>query len=286
MAPGQDVAQVVLVLLDAGEPDARGQDVGGNADLPPVVVVRHRGQAERGRGVPGGKRQAVARIRPRALDRVLQDARVGAVHDHRLREVVRGRAEAALGGEAAGHEHRADHRHDRGPSREAPVVPQVLQAPWRALFAWESNAEAVVVAATPTAKGSRFWPEKTPTKLRPRFFGNAPIVRRPSPLGVSKRGRASNAFGAGGPCRSRLLGPARGGPSRSRPPPPPPTPSPGASSPGPSCRPPRAGSKVRRICHDRSSTPCQTTPRIVRSCEPGSSGGRIGPSRLRGPGGD
>ena len=58
------------------------------------------------------------------------------------------------------------------------------------------------MAATPTANGSRFWPEKTPTKLRPRFFGKAPIVRRPSPLGASARGRESNAFGAGGPSRT------------------------------------------------------------------------------------
>ena len=87
------------------------------------------------------------------------------------------------------------------PPAVEPVDPQVSQVPWRKLFVRVSNAEAETVAAAPTAKGSRFWPEKTPTKLRPRFFGKAPIVRRPSPSGVSKSGRVSNAFGAGGPSR-------------------------------------------------------------------------------------
>ncbi len=195
----QHVAQVVAVRLDARQADAGGEDVGGHADLPAVVVVGHGRQAERGRRVAGGERQAVAAVRARALDGVLQDAGVGAVDDHCLREVVRRRAEPTLRRETAGHEEGAHDRHDRAAAGRRPRAPAGRAGP---------------LAAGPSS-GSRTrrrwsWPRPrsrtaagSGRRRRLRSCGRGSSEKRPSfggrPSGSVEDAGESRALGAGGP---------------------------------------------------------------------------------------
>ena len=122
------------------------------------------------------------------------------------------------------------------------------------------------MAPTPTANGIRFWPENTPTKLRPRFFGKAESVRRSS-RGVSKSPRVSK------PSRARAP-PARPGSGRGRgrhctPTPVPASrrPSPRAFSTHPPARTPDSAPRVGRVWHDALPTKCQSAPTTVKSCQ-------------------
>ncbi len=214
------VAQVVAVLLDAGEPDAGGERVHRDADLPPVVVVRHAGEAERGGGVARGERERVAAVRPIALHGVLEQPGVGAVHDHRLREVVAHRTELPLRREAAGHEERTHHRQDRGAAQASRP---------------SCRRSGSFPGARPSSDGRTPRRASWPRRRRRRAAGSGPrTCRRRSCRGSSGRRRACGGPRAG--CRraracrssSRARGPSAGpgsgrGRGRSRTPTPAPT---------------------------------------------------------------
>ena len=240
------VAQVVAVLLDAARARCRwrartsgrrpSSRSGGSATPARLKAVEVCPEGNDSESLPSGRV---------ALHRVLQDARVGAVDDHRLREVVAWpRGSAPAGAKRPATNSAPTTGTMAAPPAVAPVLPQVSQVPCRRSFVRvvEGRGRASW-PPTPTANGSRFWPENTPTKLRPRFFGKAESVRRSSPSGACRRaGGCRTSSGRAGPSRgSGLLGPAGEGRTvraiadrrddrRPR-----------ASSPWPSCRRPPGG---------------------------------------------
>ena len=177
-----DVAQVVLVLLEARGADEARQQVGGDAELPAVVPLGHRGQGEGVRGVPRREGLVVLPVGPLPPDRHLDELGVAEVDDGGVEHVVGHRPEARAVGEAARGEHARDE--DRAPDGARPGLEGVAPVlrrhpgccparPGRRRTRWPRRCR-------PTRKGTRLSPWKTPTIPRPRFAGRRRIVRRPS----------------------------------------------------------------------------------------------------------
>ena len=152
--------------------------------------------------MPGRKRETIATIGARALQRVLERAGPDAVHDRRLGHVVAERAEAPGRRQAPGQEEGADGGNDRDAagrwrlSCRTPGSRSGSAAPCRG-----RSRSSLKDAPAPIRKGLRLSCEKTPTIPRVTFLGSAPSVRWPSSSTpsvrvASPRGRSSCRAGA------------------------------------------------------------------------------------------
>ena len=236
---GQHVAEVVLVLLDAGEPDAGGQPGTPAPRLPAVVLVGDGGQAEGGRRVPGGKRQAVA-SRPGAF----AGRSTSRCSCRRRSRSLPGRSRTWPSGSGPGGRSgrpRTSRRRAapwRLPPAVAPVLPQVSQVPWRRPCVRESNAEAETVAADADGEGQQVLAGEDTHEVAAEVLRES--AHRPptvAPAGCRRGVGSRTTSGRAGPCRPPgVLDQAGEGRRRQshrrrhdRP-------SPRASSPRPSCR--------------------------------------------------
>src|SRR5690349_6573285 len=100
-----DVAEIVLVVMDTSGGDVRRDNRGWYSHLPAVVTLQHPGRRKRARGVPGGKRLVVRSVRPLALYRVLEGLYVHLTDHLGTHHVSAGAGDPALLGKPTGRIH-------------------------------------------------------------------------------------------------------------------------------------------------------------------------------------
>ena len=210
------------------EPDAGGERVHRDADLPAVVVVRHAGEAEGGRGVARGERERVAAVRPIAFHRVLQDARCrrrSRSSPARSRSSPRGTAPGAR----SGRPRRA---------RPRPARSRRRRASRRSCRSSRSSFPAARPSSGSRTPRRASWPRRRPRtapgsvpRTRRRSCGRGSSGRRRAcggPRAGCRRARACRRLFAGSGSRGRSRLCARQGTHRT------PTPVPASRRPSPS----------------------------------------------------